>query len=48
MAEAWTTGVLDPTELYRQSNGVFLWEGCLQLLQCCEIDEPMIARRLVR
>lgn len=48
IADAWTTGMVDPSELYRQASSVFLWEGCLRLLQCCEFDEPMVARKLIR
>eukprot|EP00752_Nemacystus_decipiens_P013044 g11539.t1 len=48
IAGAWTTGLGDPSELYRQASSVFLWEGCLRLLQCCEFDEPMVARKLIR
>lgn len=48
MVEEWKTSIVDPTELYRQASSVFLWEGCLQLLQCCEVDEPMVSRKLIR
>lgn len=48
VAEEWATSIVDPTQLYGQAAGVFLWEGCLRLLQCCELDEPMVARKLIR
>ncbi len=46
--QAWTSGMVDPSDLYRQASSVFLWEGCLRLLRCCDFDEPMVARKLVR
>ena len=48
IAEEWATSIVEPTQLYGQASGVFLWEGCLRLLQCCELDEPMVARKLIR
>ncbi|CAN0096856.1 unnamed protein product [Ectocarpus sp. 6 AP-2014] len=48
IAETWTTDIVDPSELYRQASGSFLWEGCLRLMQCCEFDEPIVAKRLIK
>ncbi|CAM9519333.1 unnamed protein product, partial [Ectocarpus sp. 12 AP-2014] len=48
IAETWTTDIVEPSELYRQASGSFLWEGCLRLMQCCEFDEPIVAKRLIR
>ncbi|CAN0060796.1 unnamed protein product, partial [Ectocarpus fasciculatus] len=48
IAETWTTDMVDPSDLYRQASGAFLWEGCLRLMQCCEFDEPIVAKRLIR
>lgn len=48
VANEWTWGIAGPTELYERAMAFFLWEGCLQLLQCCGKDEPALARKLVR
>lgn len=44
----WTTGTADPTELCKNAMDFFLWKGCLQVLQCCDRDEPALARKLIR
>ncbi|CAM9590932.1 unnamed protein product, partial [Ascophyllum nodosum] len=48
MEEEWEATIMDPEKLFAQASEAFLWEGCLRLMMCCNVNEPVLVRKLFR
>ena len=48
MERDWEFKMMDVSELFKQAMDVFLWEGCLRIIKCCEAKELSIVGKLIR
>ena len=46
MAEEWEATIMNPKKLLAQASEAFLFQICLRLMKCCNVDEPVFFRKL--